>query len=66
MDEKRYRLPGAPVFSVPAADAERLVALGDGEAALLYIYILQRGGELSVSKAAEALGRRKKRTLVYA
>ena len=28
MDEKRYRLPGAPVFSVPAADAERLVALG--------------------------------------
>ena len=57
MDEKRYRLPGAPVFSVPAADAERLVALGDGEAALLYIYILQRGGELSVSKAAEALGR---------
>ena len=57
MDEKRYRLPGAPVFSVPAADAERLIALGDGEAALLYIYILQCGGELSVSRAAKALGR---------
>lgn len=57
MDEKRYRLPGAPVFSVPAADAERLVALGDGEAALLYIYILQCGGELSVSRAAKALNR---------
>lgn len=57
MDEKRYRLPGAPVFSVPAADAERLVALGDGEAALLYIYILQSGGTLSVSAAARALNR---------
>ena len=57
MDEKRYRLPGAPVFSVPAADAERLVALGDGEAALLYIYILQSGGELSVARAARALNR---------
>ena len=57
MDEKSYRLPGAPVFSVPAADAERLVALGDGEAALLYIYILQSGGELSVARAAGALNR---------
>ena len=57
MDNKRYRLPGTPVFSVPAADAERLVALGDGDAALLYIYIVQSGGELSVSRAAKALGR---------
>ena len=57
MDEKRYRIPGANMLSVPAEDAEKLLALGDGDCALLYLYILRSGGTLSIAAAARALSR---------
>ena len=37
MDGKRYRIQGANTLSLPAEDAEKLLALGDGECALLYL-----------------------------
>ena len=57
MDEKRYRIPGANMLSVPAEDAEKLLALGDGDCALLYLYILRSGGTLGIAAAARALSR---------
>ena len=56
MEEKRYHLQTATPLSIPVADADRLLALGDGECALLYLYILRTGGSLSVTDAARALG----------
>ena len=57
MDEKRYRIQGTRTLSLPAEDAEKLLSLGDGECALLYLYILRCGGTLNVSAAARALSR---------
>ena len=57
MDGKRYRIQGANTLSLPAEDAEKLLALGDGECALLYLYILRSGGVLDTAAAARALSR---------
>ena len=51
MDGKRYRIQGANTLSLPAEDAEKLLALGDGECALLYLYILRSGGVLDTAAA---------------
>lgn len=56
MEEKRFVLPAAEPVSVAPADADRLIAKGDGNAALLYLYILRQGGALSMEGAAIALG----------
>ena len=42
MGEKSYRL-SANVCALPAADADKLISAGDGDSALLYIYLLRRG-----------------------
>ena len=42
---------------VPAEDADALLSSGDGDAALLYIYLLRAGSALDVSAAARQLGR---------
>lgn len=57
MNEKTYRLEGAGALSVPALDADRLLALGNGDCALLYLQVLRRGGTLMVPLAAQELGR---------
>lgn len=57
MDQGKYRIRRAEVLSLPIADAEALLRSGDGDAALLYIYILRRGGELDTAAAARELGR---------
>jgi len=57
MDEKRYRLHAGGALSISSQDADRLLALHDGEGALLYLYILRAGGELRLGEAAQALGR---------
>ena len=47
MDEKKYKLNlHTAALSLPAEHAEKLLSLGDGEAALLYLYILRSGGSL--------------------
>lgn len=42
---------------VPAADADALLRAGDGDAALLYLYLLRTGGVLDTARAARELGR---------
>ena len=48
-------LPGS-VLSMDARAAERLVAGGSGDAALLYLHLLGRGGKLDAAAARRALG----------
>ena len=57
MDDDRYYLPGAGALSIPAADADTLLSLHDGDAALLYLYILRSGGALDEERAARDLCR---------
>ena len=57
MDDDRYYLPGAGALSIPAADADTLLSLHDGDAALLYLYILRSGGALDEKRAARDLCR---------
>ncbi len=53
----KIRLRRPALLSMPEQDAERLIAAGSGDAALLYIYILKNGGELSPARAAFDLKR---------
>lgn len=48
-------LPAA--LSIPEGDADALIGAGDGDAALLYLYLLRCGGRLDPSAAARAMGR---------
>jgi len=57
MNENKFRLTREPALSVPVSDAEKLLQNADGNAALLYLYMLKTGGELEPSQAAEALKR---------
>lgn len=54
MGEKSYRL-SANVCALPAADADKLISAGDGDSALLYIYLLRRG-EAPDAELSAALG----------
>ncbi len=63
----KLRLRRPAVLSLSEQDAARLIAEGNGEAALLYIYILKNGGEFSPAQAAFELRRSEvelRRTLV--
>ena len=53
MGNEEYVLPGAVTISDAAAD--KLLAAGNGDAALLYIYILKNGGKLNVAAADKTL-----------
>lgn len=55
MAEKRYVLPDTEPVTMTGDAAGRLIAGGNGNAALLYIYILKNRGQLSVSEAAAEL-----------
>ena len=48
-------LPGN-ILSLPAGAAERLIAAGSGDAALLYLHLLKAGGHYDPAAAARALG----------
>ena len=56
MDEKRYRLAAASGLILPAEHAETLLALHDGDAALIYIWLLASGKELREEHCARQLG----------
>ena len=47
-------LPGE-IVSMTARAANRLVAGGNGDAALLYLHLLGRGGQLDAAAARKAL-----------
>lgn len=53
MGNEEYVLPGA--VSISDAAADKLLSAGNGDAALLYIYILRNGGKLNISSADKAL-----------
>ena len=57
MDDNKYYIPGAGALSLPAADADTLLSLCDGDCALLYLYLLRTGGALDAAKAARDLHR---------
>lgn len=58
MDEKKYHLKiHNAALTVPAEHADTLLSLGDGDAALLYLYILRSGGSLDTARAAADLKR---------
>lgn len=55
MGDAKLKLTPAEVLAVPVNEAEGLIRAGDSQAALLYLYILRRGGELDPAAAAREL-----------
>ena len=55
MDNTEFKLSGCAALAVSIGDADKLITLGSGNAALLYIYALRAGGGFTVSGAAQAL-----------
>ena len=55
MDNAKMKLTPATVLAVPVDVADGLIRAGDGHAALLYLHILRRGGELDETAAAREL-----------
>ena len=55
MDDAKLKLNPAAAVTVPAALADKLIAAGDGDAAILGLYILRCGGELRETGAARQL-----------
>jgi hypothetical protein len=49
-------LPAPELITLSGQCADKLIRLGDGDAALLYLYILQTRGLATVAEAAETLG----------
>ena len=43
------------ILSLPAEAADRLLGAGNGDAALLYLYLLRRGGVFEPERAARTL-----------
>lgn len=60
MDDKKFTISGMASLAVPMDDADRLLDLSDGTAALLYLYALRNGGSFSLKNAAIKLGRTEK------
>ncbi|MDR0951320.1 MAG: DnaD domain protein [Oscillospiraceae bacterium] len=56
MRDNLYRPLGSDALALSGAEADRLLALHDGDCALLYLYALRRAGDFSISDAAAALG----------
>ncbi len=55
MDDGKLKLNRPKLLAVPLRDAETLLEAGDGDGALLYLYLVKNGGVLDVDRAAEAL-----------
>ena len=55
MNNTQFSLRTPEALVLPAADAEALIRLSDGDCALLYLHILRAGGILDEMAAAEAL-----------
>lgn len=57
MEQRKFTISGGAGLAVPISDADKLLSLGSGSAALLYLYALRKGGSFSLSEAALALRR---------
>jgi len=57
MPEMKFTLPGPDTVTLAGQTIDKLVRAGDGDAALLYLYILKARGENTSAEAAAALGK---------
>jgi hypothetical protein len=57
MNDGKLKLSPAEAVAIPLGDIERLLAAGNGDAALLYLHILRNGGILDGATAATDLHR---------
>ena len=57
MAEVKYKLPGPETITMACQTIDKLLRAGDGDAALLYLYILRTGGQNSSEEAAAAMGK---------
>ena len=55
MDDERLKLNRPAIRAVPARDADLLLEAGDGDGALLYLYLVKNGGALDIDLAAHEL-----------
>ena len=59
MSDLKYSLPGTEVITLTGQTVDKLIRAGDGDAALLYLYILSTQGKSTSSEAAIALDKSK-------
>ena len=57
MAEMKFSLPGSETVTLSGVTIDKLIRVGDGDAALLYLYILKTRGQGTSGEAAEALGK---------
>jgi len=57
MSEMKFTLPGSETVTLTGQAIDKLICAGDGDAALLYLYILKTRGQRSSTEAAVALGK---------
>ena len=57
MTEVKFTLPGQEIVTLAGQTIDKLVRTGDGDAALLYLYVLKTKGQSTSSEAAAALGK---------
>ena len=57
MSEMKYSLPGPETVTLAGHTVDKLIRAGDGNAALLYLYILRTEGKATSDDAAAALGK---------
>jgi DnaD/phage-associated family protein len=57
MEDTKYTLSGSINLAVPAQHADRLISMGDGTCALLYLYALRENASFTAEGAAKALCR---------
>lgn len=63
MNEIKYTIAREQAVCISPGDADRLIDRHDGLAALLFLYLLRRGGSFSADEAARRLGVSKDRLL---
>ena len=61
MNEIKYIIAREQAVCISPADADRLIDRRDGLAALLFLYLLRRGGSFVLEEAAKRLGAPKDR-----
>ena len=57
MPDLRFKLPGTETVTLTGQTIDKLIRTGDGDATLLYLYILRTHGQSPSSAAAVALGK---------
>ena len=57
MSEKKFKLSGPDVFTIAGQTIDKLIRAGDGDAALLYLYMLKTRGQSAPEEAAAAMGK---------